>query len=76
MGSYGKLNDHLRGKCSKNAGIQGSTISNDHMTIGFGPFELSTCGLLQRVWEHSQYYQYTVGKQNGGGAKWLELLLY
>ena len=34
--------------CSKNAGLQGSTLSDHCMTTGFGPFELLTCGLLQR----------------------------
>ena len=56
------------------------TLSDDRMTTGFGPFELLTCGLLQRGRDHSppkaclfalnwlsQYYKYTVGKQNGGG---------
>jgi len=37
----------------KNAGLQGSTLSNHHMTTGFGPFELPTCGLLQRGRDHS-----------------------
>jgi len=33
--------------CSRNAGLQGSTLSDHRMTTGFGPFELPTCGLLQ-----------------------------
>ena len=37
---------------SKNAGLQGSTLSNYRMTTGFGPFELRTCG-LQGGWDHS-----------------------
>ena len=39
--------------CSKNTGLQGSTISSHHMTMGFGPFELPTHGLLQKGWDHS-----------------------
>ena len=31
------------GICSKNAGLQGITLSGHHMIKGFGPFELSTC---------------------------------
>ena len=34
--------------CSKNAGLQGNTLSDHRMTTGFGPFELPTCELLQR----------------------------
>ena len=37
----------------KNAGLQGSTLSDHHMTTGFCPFELPTCGLLQRGQDHS-----------------------
>ena len=33
--------------CSKNTGLQGSTLSGPPMTTGFGPFELPTSGLLQ-----------------------------
>ena len=29
-------------KCSKNAGLQGSTLSSHCMTTGFSPFELPT----------------------------------
>ena len=32
----------------KDAGFQGSTLSDHCMTTGFGPFELPTCGLLYR----------------------------
>ena len=32
---------------------QGSTLSDHRMTTGFGPFELQTCGLLQRGRDHS-----------------------
>ena len=39
--------------CSKNAGLQGSTLSDHRMTTGFRPFELPTCGLLQRGRDHS-----------------------
>ena len=39
--------------CSKNAGLQGSTLSGHRMTTGFSPFELPTCGLLQRGRDHS-----------------------
>ena len=34
--------------CSKNTGLQGSTVSGPRMTMGFGPFELPTHGLLQK----------------------------
>ena len=37
----------------KIAGLQGSTLSDHRMTTGFGPFELPTCGLLQRGRVHS-----------------------
>ena len=37
----------------KIAGLQGSTLSDHRMTTGFGPFELPTCGLLQRGRDHS-----------------------
>ena len=39
--------------CSKNTGLQGSAPSSHHMTTGFGPFELPTCGLLQKGRDHS-----------------------
>ena len=40
--------------CSKkNTGLQGSTLSGPRMTTGFGPFELPTCGLLQKGRDHS-----------------------
>ena len=62
------------------------------MVTGFGPFELPTCGLLQRGQDHSipkacfylrspalgwlsQYYEYTVAKQNGGWTEWVELFI-
>ena len=32
--------------CSKNTGLQGSTLSGPRMTTGFGPFELPTRGPL------------------------------
>ena len=38
-GSNGKLLLCLE-ICSKNAGLQGSTLSDHCMTTGFGPFEL------------------------------------
>ena len=44
-GSHGKLLFRLK---KKNAGLQGSTLSDHRMTTGFGPFEVPTCGLLQR----------------------------
>ena len=47
-----KLLFHLE-ICSKIAGLQGSTLSDHRMTTGFGPFELPTCGLLQRGRDHS-----------------------
>ena len=43
----------LFGNMPKDAGFQGSTLSDHCMTTGFGPFELPTCGLLQRGWDHS-----------------------
>ena len=72
-----------------NAGLQGSTLSGHRMTTGFGPFELPTCGLLQRGRDHSppkacfylrspalgwlSQYEYTVAKQIVGEV-WAELL--
>ena len=41
--------------CSKNAGLQRSTLSDNCMTTGFGPFELPTCELLQRGRDHSPH---------------------
>ena len=38
--------------CSTNAGLQVSTPSCHCMTTGFSVFELSTCGLLQKGWDH------------------------
>ena len=40
--------------CSKNTGLQGSTLSGPRMTTGFGPFELEleailTCGSIHTV---------------------------
>ena len=78
--------------CSKKAGILGSTLSSHCMTTGFGPFELLTCGLLQRGRDYSppracfhlrspaldwlsQYYKYTLAKENGGEAEWVELFI-
>ena len=76
--------------CSKNAGLQGSTLSSHRMTTGFSPFELPTCVLpvLLRGQDHSpfylrspalgwfsKYYEYTVAKQNGGGSEWVELFI-
>ena len=43
----------LGGNAQKNAGFQGSTPSDHHMTIGGGPFELPTHGLLQKGRDHS-----------------------
>ena len=37
----------------KNTGLQGSTLSDPRMTTAFGPFELPTCGLLQKEREDS-----------------------
>ena len=37
----------------KNTGLQGSTLSDPCMTTGFSPFELPTCGLLQKGQDHS-----------------------
>ena len=39
--------------CSKQTGLQGSTLSSHHMTSGFGPFELPIRGLLQKGQDHS-----------------------
>ena len=43
----------LFGDILKNAGLQGSTLSDHRMTMGFIPFKLPTCGLLQKEWDHS-----------------------
>ena len=47
--SYSFLGDMLK----KNTGLQGSTLSSPRMTTGFGPFELPTCGQLQKGRDHS-----------------------
>ena len=53
-GGYGKVSCCFLGDiCSKNTGLQGSTLSSSHMTTGFGPFELPTRGLLQKGRDHS-----------------------
>jgi len=49
--SIGKLVFHLE-ICLKNAGLQGSTLSDHRMTTGLVPFNYQ-CGLLQRGWDHS-----------------------
>ena len=36
----------------QNTGLQGSTLSGPRMTMGFGPFELPTRGLLQKGRDH------------------------
>ena len=41
------------GDVLENTGLQGSILSGSLMTMGFGPFELPTRGLLQRGWDHS-----------------------
>ena len=41
-GSYGKSELLLGGCAQKNGGLQGSTLSDHHMTMGLGPFELLT----------------------------------
>ena len=53
-GGYDKLSCCFVWKyAQKIAGLQGSTLSDHRMTTGFGPFELPTCGLLQRGRDHS-----------------------
>ena len=53
-GSYDKVSCCFVWKyAQKIAGLQGSTLSDHRMTTGFGPFELPTCGLLQRGRDHS-----------------------
>ena len=53
-GSYDKVSCCFVWKYAKKiADLQGSTLSDQRMTTGFGPFELSTCGLLQRGRDHS-----------------------
>ena len=39
--------------CSKQTGLQGSTLSSHRMISGFGPFELPIRGLLQKGQDHS-----------------------
>ena len=38
-GSYGKVSYCFLGDTLKNTGLQGSTLSGQHMTMDFGPFE-------------------------------------
>ena len=53
-GSQGKVNSCFLGNMLKNnAGLQESILSGYHMTMGFGPFELPTRGLLQKGRDHS-----------------------
>ena len=53
-GSYDKVSCFFIWKyAQKIACLQGSTLSNHRMTTGFSPFELPTCGLLQRGRDHS-----------------------
>ena len=51
-GSYGKVSCCFWEICSKNTGLQGSTLSDPRMTTGFIPFELPTHGLLQKGRDH------------------------
>ena len=37
----------------KSTGLQGGTLSDHCMIMGFIPFKLSTCGLLQKGRDHS-----------------------
>ena len=39
-GSYGKVSYCFWEICSKNTGLQGSTLSGHHMTMGFSSFEV------------------------------------
>ena len=55
----------------KNTGLQGSTLFGPCMTIGFGPFELPTRGLLQKGRDHSPPKFYFVRSP----AFWLVQLL-
>ena len=55
--------------------------------LWLGPYELLTCGLLPlpiltcfdlrspALGWLSKYHEYTVAKQNGGGAEWVELFI-
>ena len=53
-GTYDKVSYCFVWKyAQKIAGLQGSTLSDHRMTTGIGPFELPTCGLLQRGQDHS-----------------------
>ena len=53
-GSYDKVSCCFVWKYARKiTGFQGSTLSDHRMTTGFGPFELPTCGLLQRGQDHS-----------------------
>ena len=53
-GSYDKVSCCFVWRyAQKIAGLQGSTLSDYRMTTGFSPFELPTCGLLQRGRDHS-----------------------
>ena len=42
----GAVSHCFLGDILKNTGCQGSTLSGPRMTMGFGPFELPTRGLL------------------------------
>ena len=53
VGQLGQSEFLFLGDLKKNTGLQGSALSGHRMTTGFGPFELLTCGLLQKGRGHS-----------------------
>ena len=48
-GSYDQVSAVSFENVLKKCCLQGSTFSDHRMATGFGPFELMTCGLLERV---------------------------
>ena len=49
--------------CSKNTGLQGSTLSGPRMTTGFGPFELPTGSKLKFI-THGNLFLVSVSYNN------------
>ena len=48
----GAVSHCFLGKYAQKHWSSGSTLSDPHMTTGFGPFELPTRGLLQKGRDH------------------------
>ena len=58
-----------RDMLTKSTGLQRSTLSGHCMTMGFGPFELPTRGLLQKGQDKQAPLGYSVSRGESGEAK-------